>query len=149
MELFWGNTDHSGPQSLGWDLDKPLAPCIAASKDAKPTCFLYSSFGYLRTHAKDYYGAVNMCTQSNLDEGDKGFCLKGLGITMMSKFKGVHMEGSEVYVQELSQVEKKAFYEGVMGYARLSGLSQQALEKVCNLLKTDGAICLSALASDK
>jgi hypothetical protein len=46
MELFWGNTDHAGPNLLGWDLGKPLDPCIAAKEDEKPTCFLYSSFGY-------------------------------------------------------------------------------------------------------
>lgn len=141
MEQFWGITDHLATTSLGWDPAKPLAPCIEAEKDAKPTCFLYSTFGYLRSHVKDYRGAVKMCTESGLEESDAEFCLKGLGITMMSKFKGHHLEGSEVYANGLSVEEKRAFYEGVLGYARLSGVSRTDLESSCASLKNDTHIC--------
>lgn len=149
MELFWGNTEHTGPDALGWDLDKPLAPCTATQADAKPACFIYSTFGYLRTHVKDYAGAVTMCTQSDLDETDTEFCLKGLGITMMSKFKGQHLEGSEIYVNGLAAEKKQAFYEGVMGYARLSGISEVELQNSCNLFKTDADICTAVLRDSK
>jgi hypothetical protein len=145
MELFWGNASHPGTDSLGWDFDKPLAPCIAAKVDEKPTCFLYSSFGYLRTHVKDYPGAVQMCTQSDIRELDTQFCLKGLGLTMMSKFKGQNLEGSEIYVASLPPSQKQSFYEGVLGYARLSGISKPKLEVTCNLFKTDTSICLTVL----
>ncbi len=145
MELYWGNTDHTGAGSLGWDLEKPLQPCINAKKDEKPTCYLYVTFGYLRTHVKDYGGAVRMCTKSELADVDVEFCLKGLGITMMSKFKGKHLEGSEVYVVGLSNTEKSAFYKGVLGYARLSGISANELGGSCDLFKTDKELCKSAL----
>lgn len=143
MEFFWGETPQSS--ALGWDVDKPLAPCIAAKEDEKPTCLLYSTFGYLRTHVKDYDGAVAMCTTSGLKDSDVEFCLKGLGITMMSKFKGQHLEGSEVYVDGLSTEKKRAFYEGVMGYAYLSSLRKSELEHSCNLFKNDTDICLTVV----
>lgn len=149
MEMFWGKTEHAGPDSLGWDLANPIAPCVSAETDAKPTCFLYSTFGYLRTHAKDYSGAVQMCTASALSQSDTNFCLKGLGITMMSKFKGQNLEGSEVFVDGLSAEKKRAFYEGVMGYARLSGLGEEKLNNACGLLKTDMEICLGVLKDAK
>lgn len=145
MEQFWGNTAHVGTNTLGWDLEKPLEPCIGIAEDEKPTCFLYSTFGYLRTHVKDYPGAVRMCTESGLRESDVKFCLKGLGITMMSKFKGQHLEGSEVYMEGLPDEEKHAFYQGVLGYARLSGVPGEELKNTCSLFKNDGDICLAAL----
>jgi hypothetical protein len=149
MEQFWGSTEHAGSSTLGWDITDPLATCINAAGDAKPTCFLYSSFGYLRLHSKDYPGAVTMCTTSGLNESDSGFCLKGLGITMMSKFKGQHLEGSEVYVDGLSKNEKRAFYEGVLGYARLSGVSDDELQHTCTLFKNDTDICRAVLGSNR
>ena len=145
MELFWGNSDGSSQSTLGWSPEKPLVPCIDAATDEKPTCFLYASFGYLRMHAKDYPGAVHMCTTNNLPEVDAGFCLKGLGITMMSKFKGKHLEGSEVYVDGLTLNDKKAFYQGVMGYAKLSGVEKSDLESSCRSFKNDTDICLAVL----
>jgi plastocyanin len=149
MEQFWGNTAHVGTSTLGWDLEKPLAPCLDIKEDEKPTCFLYSSFGYLRTHVKDYSGAVEMCTQSGLKASDAEFCLKGLGITMMSKFKGQHLERSEIYVEWLPDREKHAFYQGVLGYARLSGVGEKELKNTCALFKNDGDICLAALLESK
>ncbi len=149
MEMFWGNTAHVATSSLGWDLKKPMAPCISTEADAKPTCFLYSTFGYLRTHPKDYSGAVQMCTQSDLTKTDTEFCLKGLGITMMSKFKGQHLEGSEIFVEGLSDEQKRAFYQGVMGYARLSGLNEEKLANSCDLLKYDKDVCIAVLKDSK
>lgn len=142
MEQFWGNTDHVGTTTLGWDPTDPLGTCRTAAPDAKPTCFLYSTFGYLRLHPKDYRGAVRMCTRSDLSASDTHFCLKGLGITMMSKFKGKNMEESEVYVTGLSNEEKSAFYDGVMGYAHLSGLSKSVLVATCGRFQDDRASCL-------
>ncbi len=144
MELFWGNAQ-APASSFGWDIQKPLAPCIAAKDDEKPTCFLYAPFGYLRTHVKDYPGAVQTCARSGLSNSDAQFCLKGLGITMMSKFKGQHLESSEMYVDGLPTEQKRAFYEGVLGYATLSGISNDELTATCALFKTDSAICESVL----
>ncbi len=149
MEQFWGGKENGGEGELGWDIDKPLQPCIDAELDAKPTCFLYSPFGYLRSHPKDYSGAVRMCTQNNLPESDINFCLKGLGITMMSKFKGQNLQGSEVYVAELSSSQKQAFYEGVIGYALLSGVKKDELRNTCNLFINDTNICQNVLESLK
>jgi plastocyanin len=145
MEQFWGNTEHVATSSLGWDKDKPLDTCLTAQEDEKPTCFLYSTFGYLRFHPKNYYGAVALCTESNLVETDAKFCLKGLGITMMSKFKGQNLEGSEVYVAGLSDGLRYAFYQGVLGYAHLSGVSKEKLGSTCLLFKTDSVMCLTVL----
>ena len=145
MEQFWGNTDHIGTSTLGWDERDPLAPCIASIADEKPTCFLYVTFGYLRSHKKDYPGAVRLCTENGLPNSDAAFCLKGLGITMMSKFKGQHLEGSEQYVKELPRDLRYAFYQGVLGYARLSGVSDVELTSTCGLLVHDSDICISAL----
>ena len=145
MEQFWGSPDHADVGTLGWDLGDPLAPCIAAPMDEKPTCFLYSPFGYLRTHHKDYVGTVNLCARSHLPTDDAALCLKGLGITMMSKFKGENLEGSEVYVAGLSYPLKYAFYQGVLGYAHLSGVKESELQATCALFKTDGNLCLTVL----
>ena len=145
MEFFWGNPEHATTTSLGWSADAPLASCIDAAKDEKPTCLLYAPFGYLRTHTKDYSGAVRMCTENGLQEIYAGFCLKGLGITMMSKFNGRHLEHSEVYVAGRPYKEKLAFYQGVLGYARLSGVSEKTLASTCALLQSDTDVCLEAL----
>jgi plastocyanin len=145
MEQFWGNTDHVGTSSLGWDPKDPLATCIEAKTDEKPTCYLYSSFGYLRIHPKDYAGAVQTCTAPSVPESDAQFCLKGLGITMMSKFKGQNLEGSEVYVAHLPPETKRFFYQGVLGYAQLSGVSKEVLTSTCGRFKTDTLLCTSVL----
>ena len=149
MEQFWGNTAHVGSDTLGWNVEEPLATCMEAQTDEKPTCFLYVSFGYLREHPKDYFGAVNLCTQSNLSESDSSFCLKGLGITMMSKFNGQHLEGSELYVTGLAPELKYAFYQGVLGYAQLSGVSETVLKQTCALFKVDSELCFSVHTSMK
>ena len=149
MEFFWGSTEHAGPNSLGWDMQTPLDPCIAAQKDEKPTCFLYAPFGYLRSHPKDYDGAVQLCTESELSQSDKDFCLKGLGITMMSKFKGQHLEKSAAYVADLPSEQRRFFYEGVLGYATLSGVQKSKLEKTCSLFTYDYALCLAVLRQVK
>ncbi len=145
MEQFWGSPDHLDSGTLGWDTTNPLAPCKIAPPDEKPTCFLYSPFGYLRTHPKDYTGTVNLCAHSNLATDDAALCLKGLGITMMSKFKGKNLEGSEMYVAGLSDPLKYAFYQGVLGYANLSGVKELELQETCSLFKTDGNLCLTVL----
>jgi len=148
MEQFWDSTFVNGLSSttLGWDPQNPLATCTGLEADERPTCFLYATFGYLRLHPRDYIGAAGLCSKSGLNNLDDDFCFKGLGMTMMSKFKGQNMEQSEVYVAGQSLEEKQAFYQGVMGYAHLSGLSSDELQNVCNLLKNDALICSDALA---
>ncbi len=149
METFWGNTEHSGPDTLGWDLNNPLAICKSVQADAKPACFLYSSFGYLRTHVKDYAGAVALCTHSGLSDSDVPYCLKGVGITMVTHFQAQHLEQSEPFVEGLSDTDKLGFYEGVMGYGRLSGLSEEALAQTCAAMKSDAAVCTQAIEESK
>lgn len=145
MELFWGNTEYSGPDTLGWNTSRPLQTCIDTKSDAKPACFLYSAFGYLRIHKKDYVGAVNLCTNSNLNDSDSGFCLKGVGITMNSRFKGHNLEQSEIYVDGLDTNKKKSFYQGVFGYANLSGVTAEELKNTCAKFKNDKDICESVM----
>ena len=147
MELFWGNTDHTGSNSIGFDTDMPLAPCKATARDAKPACFLYSTFGYLRVHKRDYAGAVRLCTTNKLLENDSEFCLKGVGITMVSRFKARHLEGSEVFVKGLSTGQKTAFYQGVFGYANLSGMDSEEIKNTCALFQTDKTICEDVITS--
>lgn len=146
MEQFWGNTEHVASSSLGWDSNDPLAPCIASQADEKPTCFLYSTFGYLRFHPKDYFGAINMCTNSGLPESDAEFCLKGLGITMMSKFHGQDLEGSEHYVAGLPTEQRINFYRGVLGYAHLSGVNKDELRTTCAQFVSDSLLCYQVLS---
>lgn len=143
MEQFWGNTEHVNGDTLGWDINNPLATCMEAKEDEKPTCFLYAPFGYLRENPKDYFGAVRVCTESAISKSDSSFCLKGLGITMMSKFKGKNLEGSELYVKGLDPELRYSFYQGVLGYAQLSGVSEEELKKTCSLFQTDSELCLS------
>ncbi|MDB5239076.1 MAG: hypothetical protein JWO00_411 [Candidatus Parcubacteria bacterium] len=146
MEQFWGGAASLSSPVLGWDPKAPLSTCESAREDERPTCFLYSTFGYLRVHPKDYTGAAALCAKSGLNDSDDHFCLKGLGMTMMSKFKGQSMENSEMYATDLSLAEKYSFYEGVLGYAHLSGLSNAQLGDVCGLLKGDSLVCLDALS---
>ncbi len=145
MELFWGQPQATSTPDLGWDTKHPLAPCIATDNDAKPACFLYSVFGYLRTHKKDYDGAIKLCTKSELDDSDSHFCMKGIGITMVSNFKGHNLERSEPFVDGLNENEKEGFYQGVLGYADLSGIYKADLESTCNLLLHDKEICKRVL----
>jgi hypothetical protein len=145
MELFWGNTAHTGSDSLGWELDKPLEPCKATEDDAKPACFLYSSFGYLRTHSKDYSGAINNCLTSDLQSSDAEFCVKGVGITMVSYFKGHNLERSESFAKNMSYYQKYAFYQGIIGYADFSGISTTELATTCDLFTKDKSICQDVL----
>ncbi len=145
MEQFWATPELVGATTLGYDPEKPLATCVAAQTDEKPTCFLYSTFGYLRVHPKDYYGAAALCTENDLPILDSQFCLKGLGMTMMSRFKGQNLEDSETYVDGFSDDNKFAFYQGVTGYAHLSGVSVDTLQNACNMLVNDSVICLQAL----
>ena len=147
MEQFWGNTDHVSTSTLGWDTSDPAGTCISAKDDEKPTCFLYSPFGYLRENPKDYFGAVQFCMDSRLSRSDSSFCLKGLGITMMSKFNGQSLEGSEVYVTGLDADLKYAFYQGVLGYAQLSGKSAAELALTCSNFSTDKILCDSVYTS--
>jgi hypothetical protein len=145
MEMFWGATDHAGSNSLGWTLEKPLTPCMSAREDEKPACFLYAHLGYLRTHPRDFTGAVNLCTKSDLIPNDTQFCLKGVGITMMKHFTSSQLEKTESLVQGLGYWEKYAYYQGVIGYARLSGVSDSSLTNVCNQLKADIEVCLTVI----
>ena len=146
MELFWGTTEHSGPNTLGWNFDEPLAPCVATQSDAKPACFLYAAFGYLRVHPKDYAGAVNLCTINKLDDGDAAYCLQGIGIASVGHFGGKNLEQAETFVAGLNDAQKIAFYDGLMGYGLLSGITRDDLTATCNAMKTDQSLCLTALA---
>jgi hypothetical protein len=148
MEMFWGAISHAGTNSLGWTPEKPLTPCMNARADEKPTCFLYAHLGYLRTHSRDFVGAIDLCTKSGLVETDVQFCLKGVGITMMKHFTSNHLERSEKLVEGLDPGKKHAYYEGIIGYARLSGVSESNLKKFCTLLKDDKEICETILVID-
>lgn len=147
MEMFWGNTDHAGADSLGWTPEKPLLPCTLVSGDEKPACFLYAHLGYLRTHSRNFAGAIDLCTKSGLRENDTWFCLKGVGITMMKHFTSHRLEQTEALVAHLIPEEKRAYYEGIIGYARLSSVSDAELSRFCSTLKKDGALCQSVIES--
>lgn len=145
MEMFWGNTDHAGANSLGWTPEKPLTPCTQVTGDEKPACFLYAHLGYLRSHPRDFTGAINLCTQNHLNKSDTWFCLKGVGITMMKHFTSHRLEQAEGLVSHLSSEEKRAYYEGVIGYARLSNVGDGELTRFCSVLQKDGGICQSVI----
>lgn len=147
MEMFWGNTDHAGANSLGWTPEKPLVPCTLVSGDEKPACFLYAHLGYLRTHSRNFAGAINLCTQSSLNKSDTWFCLKGVGITMMKHFTSHRLEQTEALVAHLIPEEKRAYYEGIIGYARLSNVSDAELSRFCSTLKKDTSLCQSVIES--
>lgn len=147
MEQFWGNTDHVNTSTLGWNKSDPAETCIASKEDEKPTCFLYAPFGYLREHPKDYFGAVQFCLDPRATRLDSSFCLKGLGITMMSKFHGQNLEGSEIYMTGLDADLKYGFYQGVLGYAQLSGKSAKELSETCGKFTTDEPLCYSVYQS--
>ncbi len=149
MELFWGSTEHSGPRTLNWDLAAPLDPCIETPQDSKPACFLYAPFGYLRAHPQDYVGAGALCSSSNLAESDAAMCIEGVGITMMSHFKGQHLERAEPLAAGLDTTMKYGFYRGVIGYAYFSGISRPDLAATCASLQNDTAVCMSALSNIK
>lgn len=145
MELFWGNTDHAGAGSLGWTESKPLAPCISAAGDEKPACFLYAHLGYLRTHPRNFTGAIGLCTASGLSNSDTNFCLKGIGITMMKHFTSRRLDQTEKLVEGLDDEKKYSYYLGVVGYARLSNMSDATLYAFCNGLKNDKDLCSAVL----
>lgn len=146
MEMFWGNTNHAGADSLGWDINQPLATCQTADTDQKPDCFLYAHLGYLRKHPKDFTGAINFCTKNGLTVWDKRYCLRGVGITLMKHFTSHQLNETEDLVAELDALDKYAYYQGVIGYSRLSSVSESDLNSFCNLLKTDSLICSEVLA---
>jgi hypothetical protein len=149
MELFWGSTEHTGPNSLGWDFNKPFAPCAASAQDAKQACFLYSSFGYLRVHPMDYSGAITHCVTSDLVDSDAGFCLKGVGITMVRYLKAHDLERSESFAKGLTYDQKHSFYQGVLGYSHYSGVSTIELSSSCTRFTEDKAVCADVLAEIK
>lgn len=146
MELFWGDTKRAGKGSLGWSEDDPLAPCVATGEDAKAACFLYASFGYLRAHPKDYSGAVALCDGSSLRERDEAFCLQGVGITQVSRFKAGGLERAEPLVAGLGDAMRAAFYKGVIRYAALAGVGRAELEGTCARFEKDGGLCAEAVA---
>jgi plastocyanin len=141
MEMYWGDTDHAGANSLGWTPETPLEPCKETTDDAKPDCFLYAHLGYLREHSRDFTGALHLCTQSGLGIWDERYCLRGVGITMMKHVTSHHLEETESLVAGLGDGEKNAYYEGVIGYARLSSVSEDDLAVFCSLLKDDAEVC--------
>ena len=148
MELFWGDTSHAGANSLGWTPESPLEPYRNASGDEKPSCFLYAHLGYLRNHRQDFSGAISLCAENNLSASDEKFCLRGIGMTMMKHFTSHHLDLTENVVQELNDIEKNAYYQGVIRYARLSSVSEANLNAFCHELKHDKNICLTLLQTD-
>jgi hypothetical protein len=148
MEMFWGETDHAGGNSLGWDLKEPLARCAKAEETEKPTCFLYAHLGYLRVHHFDFQGALDLCTKNGLSESDAKFCVKGIGITMMKHVTSQNLGAAEALVANLDYGKKFAYYEGVIGYARLSNVKEANLVYFCNNLKNDAAVCSAVLKTD-
>jgi hypothetical protein len=148
MEMFWGSTNHAGSSTLGWTLEQPLAACVNAREDEKPTCFLYAHLGYLRTHPRDFVGAIDLCTKNELVETDVQFCLKGVGITMMKHFTSHHLERSEKLVEGLDYEKKYAYYQGVIGYALLSNVSRPSIKNFCSLLRNDKEICNTVLKNN-
>jgi hypothetical protein len=149
MELFWGKVDLTNGVDVGFDTKRPLEPCVDTANDAKPACFLYSPFGYLRTHSKDYMGAIQLCTTSSLSENDAEFCLKGVGITMISHFRGRHLEGAEAFVAGLSDSKKYVFYKGMLNYAMFSGVNHDEVKNSCTLFTTDKEICKEVISEIK
>ncbi len=148
MELFGGDTGHAGANSLGWTVDQPLEPCQTAANDEKPACFLYAHLGYLRTHHQDFPGVITLCTKSGLNESDEKFCLRGVGITMMKHSTSGRLDLTESLVKDLSDSEKYAYYQGVIRYARLSGVSEDSLDAFCHQLKKDDNICRDLIRTD-
>ena len=148
IEMFWGDTDHAGANSLGWTLEKPLTPCINAKLDEQSDCFIYAHLGYLRVHPRDYAGVIALCTQNNLNNVSTRFCLKGVGITMMKHFTSTHLEETEALIAALSYGEKHVYYQGVIGYARLSNVSEKDLRIFCTMLKNDSVVCRTVLKND-
>lgn len=145
MEMFWGETAHAGAGSLGWNLREPLQKCVQAEETEKPTCFLYAHLGYLRTHHFDFNGAINLCTQNGLDEASAQFCVKGIGITMMKHVTSQNLTAAERLVENLDYGKKYAYYEGVIGYARLSNVPEGQLVNFCSKLINDKEICAAVL----
>lgn len=145
MEMFWGDIGHSGGNSLGWTLEEPLAPCKNAGLEEKPACFLYAHLGYLRTHRSDYKGMVALCTTNGLEKKDTQYCLKGVGITMMKHFSSHRLENTESLVEGQEHDSKYAYYQGVIGYSRLSAVPETDLQTFCTWLKTDRVICEDVL----
>ena len=149
MEMFWWDTGHAGADTLGWDIQKPFDRCVGAKNDEKPTCFLYAHLGYLRYHSGDFAGVIRFCTASSLSTDDTRFCLKWVGITMMKHFTSHHLEKTEWLVKNLSESEKSAYYEWVIGYSLLSSVTKQDLMTFCRSLSSDSSLCLSALQNAK
>ncbi len=147
MELFWGKGTSVAKYERGFDESNPFATCSATESDAKRACFLYSVFGYLRFHPKDYKGAIRECTQNHFSLDESEFCLKGVGITMNSLFKKGDFEKSEDYVTGLLYGQRYAYYQGVFGYARLSGRESLTMSLVCDKMKSDGALCKEVVSS--
>jgi len=147
MEFFLSPPRGSTPDSQGWDPEHPLEPCRPVADDAKAACYLYSSFGYLHAHYLDYSGAVSLCT-SGLGKIDEQFCLKGIGITMTGHFKAQQLERTEPFVAHLTRWEKAAFYQGVFGYARFSGVPDDDLAATARRMTSDGDLVIAALAAD-
>ncbi len=146
MEMFWGNTNHAGADSLGWTPEKPLEPCVNAKNDEKPACFLYAHLGYLRNHHYDFTGAMNLCTKNNLNLSDETFCVRGIGMTMMKHFTSNSLEKTEQLVSGYGFWEKYAYYQGVISYARLSSVSESKLQTFCSELQNDWQICQQVLS---
>lgn len=145
MEMFWWDTGHAGADSLGWKLDDPFARCKIAKIDEKPTCFLYAHLGYLRTHTWDFTGVGRFCTKVDLSSYDKEFCLKWIGITMMKHFTSHHLEKSENLVKNLTESQKYAYYQWIIGYSLLSSVPRMDLNTFCSGLRVDTLVCLRAL----
>jgi plastocyanin len=145
MEMFWGDTGDSDTQALGWPPDQPLSPCISAPNVSKPACFLYANLGYLRLHPKDFTGAVALCRNPNLSSTDVGFCMKGIGMTMMQYFLSHRLQNPESFVAGLDAEATVSYYKGLIAYGRLSSAKESDLQDFCTNLSADKETCLYLL----
>jgi hypothetical protein len=145
MELFIGNTDHSGQGTLYWDVANPLDQCLPTSGEIRNQCFFYLGLGYVHIHQSDYGGAIHLCLTSTLSEADTRYCLQGVATHIVGYFRGSHLEQVVPYISDLDEAQKKTFYNGLMYYAYFAKINTDTLSNTCDLLNSDRAMCHSAL----
>lgn len=145
MELFWGQVFHAD-WFLWRDSDDPLWICASAPYHEQAACYLYSHLWYLRTHKHDYQWAMDLCMQSkSMEEYWKQFCIKWIWITTMKSFAKAWIAYTETFTNWLSPKEKEVYYEWMVWYALLSGMSKTQVRTACNLMKIDSNVCNSVL----
>ena len=145
MELFFSDTEHSGPGTLNWDPADPLQVCKAAPSDARPACFMYVPFGYQKTHNDGVPGVITMCTTGGLVASDTAKCLLGTGF---GTYPGKDFRILASYTAPLSYENAYNFYTGVTLAALESTVTVDELTKSCSALSNNKDACLAALAHE-